>query len=207
MRPSFSHLEAAAALHISSCSGSNGWFQPLQPAAQSSCLHHLALMTSSDQVLQTCSREQSTCTQNIEQISSSPPQYWTVAFFSPWRGSVEQVRSRARCQHGVSQKSQFHSFREIQGDKATSWPWKCHTYGMTTRCYPQRYIWAGVCLNSSCLCDSLYSLSMSFFSSEVNGMSGIEFTEYIVSALILKLLFLSNYIFSFKFDFIDVILY
>lgn len=101
----------------------------------------------------------------------------------------------------------FHSFREIQGDKATSWPWKCHTYGMTTRCYPQRYIWAGVCLNSSCLCDSLYSLSMSFFSSEVNGMSGIEFTEYTVSALILKLLFLSNYIFSFKFDFIDVILY
>lgn len=72
---------------------------------------------------------------------------------------------------------------------------------MATGYYPQRHIWAGVCLKSSCLCDGFSSLSMSVFSSKVNGISGIEITEYIISDLILKLLFLSKYSFSFQFDF------
>lgn len=87
-------VTAKADFHLAAC-----WW--------GSCLHHLTLMTSSTQDLQTCSGEQSSCTQNTEQTSSSPHQCWRFSSFSPRDDSVVQVRSRDRCQHGLSETSKF----------------------------------------------------------------------------------------------------
>lgn len=95
----------------------------------------------------------------------------------------------------------FHSFTEMLGYKATSWPLKCHTYGRATRCDPQRHSWAGVCLKSSCLGDGFSSMPLSVFSSKVNGISGIGITKYIFSALILKFKLSQSITFSFKIHF------
>lgn len=74
----------------------------------------------------------------------------------------------------------FHSFTEILGDEATSWPQKCHTYGAATRCDPQRHSL------SRCLLKKQLPGWWLSFSAYVSFLIQSH-TKYFVSALIWKL--------------------
>lgn len=181
-----SHPEVAAALHVSSCSHSKGWFPPgsLLPeaAAYITSPWWLALA-------RTCNLAPGNRAAVLKILSRRLHLHLSAEGFSLSPHGVTQWH-RLGAETGVNmalvRHLNFLSFTEVLGDEAAIWPQKCHTYGMTTRCDPQRHSWAGVCLKNRCIDDGFSSLPVSIFSAKVSGISGIENTQYNVSALILK---------------------
>lgn len=141
----------AAALHVSSCSHSKGWFPPgsLLPeaAAYITSPWWLALLRTWKLALGSRAAVLRILSRRLHLHLT------TEGFPLPPHGVAQWYRLGAETGVNMAlvRHLNFLSFPEVRGDEAAIWPQKCHTYGLATRCDPQRHSWAGVCLKTAAL--------------------------------------------------------